>query len=73
MLYHVDRYPEDALGPVTFIWKPRSGSDCANESRQLWIWMHPAFKQVYDLQSGGGGGFSLLLKCDEIFCVLKRT
>ncbi|XP_066481384.1 ribonucleases P/MRP protein subunit POP1 [Tiliqua scincoides] len=44
-LYHVDRYPEDALGPVTFIWKPRSGFGCTNESRQLWIWVHPAFKQ----------------------------
>ncbi|KAJ6653810.1 hypothetical protein lerEdw1_008654 [Lerista edwardsae] len=44
-LYHVDRYPEDALGPVTFIWKPRSRSGGASESRQLWIWTHPAFKQ----------------------------
>lgn len=42
-LYRADRYPEDALGPVTFIWKPRDGS----ENRQLWIWMHPALKQVF--------------------------
>ncbi|NXH18837.1 POP1 protein, partial [Bucco capensis] len=40
-LYRADRYPEDMLGPVTFIWKPRDGS----EKRQLWIWMHPALKQ----------------------------
>uniref|UniRef100_U3J445 POP1 homolog, ribonuclease P/MRP subunit n=1 Tax=Anas platyrhynchos platyrhynchos TaxID=8840 RepID=U3J445_ANAPP len=40
-LYRADRYPEDALGPVTFIWKPRDGS----EKRQLWIWIHPALKQ----------------------------
>uniref|UniRef100_A0A8C9F1Y4 POP1 homolog, ribonuclease P/MRP subunit n=1 Tax=Pavo cristatus TaxID=9049 RepID=A0A8C9F1Y4_PAVCR len=40
-LYRADRYPEDMLGPVTFIWKPRDGS----ENRQLWIWMHPALKQ----------------------------
>ncbi|XP_062424310.1 ribonucleases P/MRP protein subunit POP1 [Rhea pennata] len=40
-LYRADRYPEDMLGPVTFIWKPKDGS----ENRQLWIWMHPALKQ----------------------------
>ncbi|XP_071410201.1 ribonucleases P/MRP protein subunit POP1 isoform X2 [Pithys albifrons albifrons] len=40
-LYRADRYPEDMLGPVTFIWKPRDGS----EHRQLWIWVHPALKQ----------------------------
>ncbi|XP_053916055.1 ribonucleases P/MRP protein subunit POP1 [Cuculus canorus] len=40
-LYRADRYPEDMLGPVTFIWKPRDGS----ENRHLWIWMHPAVKQ----------------------------
>ncbi|NWH29492.1 POP1 protein, partial [Chloropsis hardwickii] len=42
-LYRADRYPEDMLGPVTFIWKPRDGS----ENRQLWIWVHPALKQVF--------------------------
>ncbi|KFU96263.1 Ribonucleases P/MRP protein subunit POP1, partial [Chaetura pelagica] len=40
-LYRADHYPEDLLGPVTFIWKPKDGS----ENRQLWIWMHPALKQ----------------------------
>ncbi|KAH0617542.1 hypothetical protein JD844_015902 [Phrynosoma platyrhinos] len=45
MLYRIDRYPEDALGPVTFIWKPTNRSDESSESRQLWMWIHPAFKQ----------------------------
>ncbi|KAJ7397821.1 Ribonucleases P/MRP protein subunit POP1 [Pitangus sulphuratus] len=40
-LYRADRYPEDMLGPVTFFWRPRDGS----EHRQLWIWVHPALKQ----------------------------
>ncbi|NXX17663.1 POP1 protein, partial [Podargus strigoides] len=40
-LYRADRYPDDMLGPVTFIWKPKDGS----EKRWLWIWMHPALKQ----------------------------
>ncbi|KAM6412890.1 ribonucleases P/MRP protein subunit POP1 [Pluvialis apricaria] len=40
-LYRADRYPEDMLGPVTFIWKPKDGS----ENRRLWIWVHPALKQ----------------------------
>ncbi|KAJ7337995.1 hypothetical protein JRQ81_010521 [Phrynocephalus forsythii] len=44
-LYRIDRYPEDALGPVTFIWKPRSVSGEPSQTRQLWIWTHPAFKQ----------------------------
>ncbi|KAM6457605.1 ribonucleases P/MRP protein subunit POP1 isoform 2-T2 [Liasis olivaceus] len=45
VLYQRDRYPQDALGPVTFLWKPRRGSGDISESRQLWIWTHPAFKQ----------------------------
>ncbi|XP_053105779.1 ribonucleases P/MRP protein subunit POP1 [Hemicordylus capensis] len=44
-LYKVDRYSEEALGPVTFIWKPRQGPDSTAENRQLWIWTHPACKQ----------------------------
>ncbi|KAG9478743.1 hypothetical protein GDO78_012417 [Eleutherodactylus coqui] len=44
VLYKADKYPEEALGHVTFIWKPRSVSDTACNKRQLWIWMHPAFK-----------------------------
>uniref|UniRef100_A0A8C5RLN2 POP1 homolog, ribonuclease P/MRP subunit n=1 Tax=Laticauda laticaudata TaxID=8630 RepID=A0A8C5RLN2_LATLA len=45
VLYQTDRYPQDALGPVTFLWKPRHGSGETSENRQLWIWTHPAFKQ----------------------------
>ncbi|XP_063155607.1 ribonucleases P/MRP protein subunit POP1 [Candoia aspera] len=45
VLYQKDRYPQDTLGPVTFLWKPRCGSGDTSESRQLWIWTHPAFKQ----------------------------
>uniref|UniRef100_A0A8D0BDH9 POP1 homolog, ribonuclease P/MRP subunit n=1 Tax=Salvator merianae TaxID=96440 RepID=A0A8D0BDH9_SALMN len=44
-LYRTDRYPADALGPVTFLWKPREKSYDTSANRQLWIWMHPAFKQ----------------------------
>ncbi|XP_054841114.1 ribonucleases P/MRP protein subunit POP1 [Eublepharis macularius] len=44
-VYQRDRYPEGALGPVTFIWKPRNESAVGSASRQLWIWTHPAFKQ----------------------------
>uniref|UniRef100_A0A8C6XG81 POP1 homolog, ribonuclease P/MRP subunit n=1 Tax=Naja naja TaxID=35670 RepID=A0A8C6XG81_NAJNA len=45
VLYQTDRYPQDTLGPVTFLWKPRHGSGETSENRQLWIWTHPAFKQ----------------------------
>nr|XP_056710449.1 ribonucleases P/MRP protein subunit POP1 [Euleptes europaea] len=44
-LYRKDQYPEGTLGPVTFIWKPRNESSIASAIRQLWIWMHPTFKQ----------------------------
>ncbi|KAM9308441.1 ribonucleases P/MRP protein subunit POP1 [Gastrophryne carolinensis] len=40
VLYRADKYPNEALGHVTFIWKPKSTCD----TRQLWIWMHPALK-----------------------------
>ncbi|XP_015261346.1 PREDICTED: ribonucleases P/MRP protein subunit POP1 [Gekko japonicus] len=45
MLYRKDQYPDGALGPITFIWKPRHETDSASGSRQLWIWTHPVFKQ----------------------------
>ncbi|XP_067393163.1 ribonucleases P/MRP protein subunit POP1 isoform X1 [Emydura macquarii macquarii] len=45
VLYRADRYPEDMLGPITFIWKPKDGSDITSEMRQLWIWTHPSLKQ----------------------------
>ncbi|XP_034619247.1 ribonucleases P/MRP protein subunit POP1 isoform X1 [Trachemys scripta elegans] len=45
VLYRADRYPEDLLGPITFIWKPKDGSGITSETRQLWIWTHPSLKQ----------------------------
>ncbi|XP_063780241.1 ribonucleases P/MRP protein subunit POP1 [Pseudophryne corroboree] len=44
-LYRADKYPEETLGPVTFIWKPRCVPESTCETRQLWIWMHPGLKQ----------------------------
>ncbi|XP_072324565.1 ribonucleases P/MRP protein subunit POP1 isoform X1 [Scyliorhinus torazame] len=40
VLYKADQYPEKPLGPVTFLWRPKTLS----ENRQLWIWAHPALK-----------------------------
>uniref|UniRef100_A0A8C5MUQ1 POP1 homolog, ribonuclease P/MRP subunit n=1 Tax=Leptobrachium leishanense TaxID=445787 RepID=A0A8C5MUQ1_9ANUR len=45
VMYKADRYPEEALGPVTFIWKPKNLPEVPSGERQLWIWMHPAMKQ----------------------------
>ncbi|KAM3927757.1 ribonucleases P/MRP protein subunit POP1 [Leptodactylus fuscus] len=45
ILYRADKYPEEALGHVTFIWKPRGVSDTACDKRQIWIWMHPSLKE----------------------------
>ncbi|XP_044149460.1 ribonucleases P/MRP protein subunit POP1 [Bufo gargarizans] len=45
VLYRADKYPGEALGHITFIWKPRSVSGMACDERQLWIWMHPALKE----------------------------
>uniref|UniRef100_A0A8D0GFE4 Uncharacterized protein n=1 Tax=Sphenodon punctatus TaxID=8508 RepID=A0A8D0GFE4_SPHPU len=45
VLYRIDRYPKDMLGPITFIWKPRKKSDDIAENRQLWIWVHPTLKK----------------------------
>uniref|UniRef100_K7G0N9 POP1 homolog, ribonuclease P/MRP subunit n=1 Tax=Pelodiscus sinensis TaxID=13735 RepID=K7G0N9_PELSI len=45
VLYHANRYPEDALGPITFIWKPKDECYVTSKMRQLWIWTHPSLKQ----------------------------
>ncbi|XP_029447635.1 ribonucleases P/MRP protein subunit POP1 [Rhinatrema bivittatum] len=45
ILYRADKYPRESLGPVSFIWKPRDGPLNPSETRQLWIWTHPAVKQ----------------------------
>ncbi|XP_072266959.1 ribonucleases P/MRP protein subunit POP1 [Pyxicephalus adspersus] len=45
VLYKADKYPNEALGPVTFIWKPKSIPESSCELRHLWLWMHTALKQ----------------------------
>ncbi|XP_026351451.2 ribonucleases P/MRP protein subunit POP1 [Ursus arctos] len=45
MLYRANRYPQEMLGPVTFIWKSEGTPGHTSESRQLWIWLHPSLKQ----------------------------
>ncbi|XP_076004688.1 ribonucleases P/MRP protein subunit POP1 [Genypterus blacodes] len=50
VVYRAGQYPSQPLGPVTFLWRPRTlGSTC----RQLWIWVHPTLKQelLPELQS----------------------
>ncbi|XP_036395476.1 ribonucleases P/MRP protein subunit POP1 [Megalops cyprinoides] len=42
VLYRADRYPTQPLGPVLFLWRPRSEH---STHRQLWIWAHPTMKQ----------------------------
>ncbi|XP_034089279.1 ribonucleases P/MRP protein subunit POP1 isoform X2 [Gymnodraco acuticeps] len=42
VVYRAGQYPTQPLGPVTFLWRPRS-QELTN--RQLWIWAHPTIKQ----------------------------
>ncbi len=42
-LYKADQFPQGSLGPADFLWRPRV-PDASH--RQLWIWIHPALKQV---------------------------
>ncbi|XP_062394520.1 ribonucleases P/MRP protein subunit POP1 [Sardina pilchardus] len=42
VLYRPDQYPAQPLGPVLFLWRPRSEG---STHRQLWIWGHPTLKQ----------------------------
>ncbi|XP_043543587.1 ribonucleases P/MRP protein subunit POP1 [Chiloscyllium plagiosum] len=44
VLYKADQYPEKPLGPVTFLWRPKTQPDSSSGNRQLWIWTHPALK-----------------------------
>ncbi|XP_034029730.1 ribonucleases P/MRP protein subunit POP1 isoform X2 [Thalassophryne amazonica] len=50
VLFRAGRYPSQALGPVTFLWRPRT---LGSAHRQLWIWCHPSLKQdlLPELQS----------------------
>ncbi|CAH0490089.1 unnamed protein product [Peronospora farinosa] len=52
MLYHKGQFPQGAIAPVTFMWRPlrqdyEGGQftlhkDWQNTKRQLWLWVHPA-------------------------------
>lgn len=50
MLYHQNTFPYRAIGRVNFLWKPAEvksddNMQQVNETRNLWIWVHPAFYQ----------------------------
>uniref|UniRef100_A0A8C3WUC3 POP1 homolog, ribonuclease P/MRP subunit n=1 Tax=Catagonus wagneri TaxID=51154 RepID=A0A8C3WUC3_9CETA len=45
VLYRANKYPQEMLGPVTFIWKSQRTPADTSENRQLWIWLHPTLKQ----------------------------
>jgi ribonuclease P/MRP protein subunit POP1 len=50
MLFHQNTFPYGAIGMVSFLWKPseeiKSNDDTEiNETRTVWIWVHPAFYQ----------------------------
>ena len=61
VLYRENSYPLNALGDVTFLWRPllKASSECdvRGSCRKLWIWTHPAcyndvlteLKKVFDL------------------------
>ncbi|XP_031178566.1 ribonucleases P/MRP protein subunit POP1 isoform X2 [Sander lucioperca] len=42
VVYRAGLYPSQPLGPVTFLWRPRTQGSA---HRQLWIWAHPNMKQ----------------------------
>ncbi|XP_038568148.1 ribonucleases P/MRP protein subunit POP1 [Micropterus salmoides] len=42
VVYRAGQYPSQPLGPVTFLWRPRTQG---STHRQLWIWAHPTIKQ----------------------------
>ncbi|KAG7399020.1 Ribonucleases P/MRP protein subunit pop1 [Phytophthora boehmeriae] len=52
MLYHEDQFPEGAIAPVSFMWRPLKADYAHGEfklheewqstKRQLWLWVHPA-------------------------------
>lgn len=52
-MYEFDKYPWNAIGPVSFMWNP-STSHCgpsqnnATPGRKLWVWCHPSsFDQIW--------------------------
>ncbi|KAG7384135.1 Ribonucleases P/MRP protein subunit pop1 [Phytophthora pseudosyringae] len=52
MLYHDGQFPQGAIAPVTFMWRPLQKDyeggdfelhkDWQSTKRQLWLWVHPA-------------------------------
>lgn len=43
-LFKIDSYPLNALGPISFLWKPINEIDADNEYiRTVWIFVHPSF------------------------------
>nr|XP_046254702.1 ribonucleases P/MRP protein subunit POP1 [Scatophagus argus]XP_046254703.1 ribonucleases P/MRP protein subunit POP1 [Scatophagus argus] len=50
VMYSARQYPLQPLGPVTFLWRPRTPG---STHRQLWIWAHPTVKKdlLPELQS----------------------
>uniref|UniRef100_A0AAQ5WYS7 Uncharacterized protein n=1 Tax=Amphiprion ocellaris TaxID=80972 RepID=A0AAQ5WYS7_AMPOC len=40
-VYRAGQFPSQPLGPVTFLWRPRTQD---STHRQLWIWAHPTLK-----------------------------
>uniref|UniRef100_A0A7N8YC96 POP1 homolog, ribonuclease P/MRP subunit n=1 Tax=Mastacembelus armatus TaxID=205130 RepID=A0A7N8YC96_9TELE len=42
VVYRAGNYPLQPLGPVTFLWRPRTQGSAF---RQLWIWVHPTIKK----------------------------
>ncbi|XP_042169369.1 ribonucleases P/MRP protein subunit POP1 isoform X2 [Oncorhynchus tshawytscha] len=52
VVYRAGQYPLQPLGPVTFLWRPRTQGRGGQEDqgsqgsthRQLWIWAHPTMK-----------------------------
>ncbi|KAI9993437.1 hypothetical protein PInf_015561 [Phytophthora infestans] len=52
MLYREGRFPQGAIAPVTFMWRPlkkdyeggefKLHEDWQSTKRQLWLWVHPA-------------------------------
>ncbi|OWZ15335.1 hypothetical protein PHMEG_00011034 [Phytophthora megakarya] len=52
MLYHEGQFPQGAIAPVTFMWRPlqkdyengefQLHENWQNTKRELWLWVHPA-------------------------------
>lgn len=41
-LFKIDSYPLNAIGNVSFLWKPEPDLEIA-QTRTIWIWIHPSF------------------------------